>query len=73
MNYIGTMCNLLKHGLWLELIQWIELLELLSAKTCFIFCENSVRPSSETFVYLYIRLVDFITRTSKSRQKEVNS
>ena len=38
MNYRGTMCNLLKHRLWLELIQWIELLELLSAKTCFIFC-----------------------------------
>ena len=57
MNYSGTMCNLLKHRLWLELIQWIELLELLSAKKCFIFCENSVRPSSETFVYLFSLLV----------------
>ena len=57
MNYSGTMCNLLKHRLWLELIQWVELLELLSAKKCFIFCENSVRPSSETFVYLFSLLV----------------
>ena len=38
MNYSGTMCNLLKHRLWLELIQWIELFQLLSAKTCYIFC-----------------------------------
>ena len=44
MDYSVTFCNVNFLRLWLELIRWIELLQLLSTKTCQSFCvKQSVR------------------------------